>query len=378
MTETPRVSHSGAKRSTLRLQGLLVLVAAAVIVALCPTVADARTPGRVSGLSLAAHRQAGQVVVKWHRLRSATYQLRWATSRAGLAHAGVRSSSRPGRTHLGTTSRRYAWVQVRASRGGAVGPWSTRHLAVRRPKATSTSAPTAPVVVPQHTVGGFDDDFDGNSLNGSHWRRESGSGYGIESFKADSDLVTLDGQGHAVVSAKKNADGSWRGGMISTRNLFSMKSGTVEIRAKLPTAQGAWPAMWMINNLYGQLHTEIDIMELFPGGGVNGPGSYFTIHDWTQDPQWGDNLQPSVRAADGGFHTWKMVWSPTSIQLFIDGVSQGEFNSNGIKRWVWGKANLDLVLNMAVGGSWGGAVNPAPGTKQLDMVVDYVHVTKTS
>jgi beta-glucanase (GH16 family) len=367
MHESPRTSWSAATRPSPR--GLVVVLFAAVILALCPAaVAEAKGAPRVGPVSLAGHRHQGQIAVKWHKVGAKKYQLRWAVSASGLSRARLHVSRHPRRTSLGTTRASAVYVQVRAVRGGAAGPWSAaRRLAVRRAaQAVSVRGSS------------FSDEFSGGALNTSNWTREGGSSYGIETFRADSDLVSLDGDGHVVVSAKKNADGSWRGGMISTRNIFAMRSGTVEIRAKLPTAQGAWPAMWMINNLYGQLHSEIDIMELFPGGGVNGPGAYFTIHDWTQSPQWATNLRPSTSAADGGWHTWKMVWTASSLQLYIDGVSQGRLDTSTISRWVWKDAPLYLVFDMAVAGSWSGALRPAPGVDRLDMSIDYIRVNKTA
>jgi hypothetical protein len=71
-----------------------------------------------------------------------------------------------------------------------------------------------------------------------------------------------------------------------------------------------------------------------------------------------------------------MVWTTSSLQLYIDGVSQGRLDTGSIKRWVWKDAPLNLVFNMAVGGSWSGAVNPAPGVTRLDMMIDYIRVDK--
>jgi beta-glucanase (GH16 family) len=351
-------------RSRLTLQMIIAFVLACLVVALVPTIADARGVSRVSGVHVAA-RSGSTFTVSWRAVPATSYTVAWAESRRGLRHP---HKARVGRNaaRLPVTRTTYAWIKVRAYRGGAKSRWSAPARVVA--KATSSA----------RTIGrSFSEDFDGGSLNTNQWTREQGSGYGIESFRADNDLVTLDGAGHAVVSAKKNADGSWRGGMISTRNIFSMRAGTVEIRAKLPTTQGAWPAMWMINNLYGQLHSEIDIMELFPGGGSQGQGAYFTVHNWTANPQVGANLRPSTSAADGGWHTWRFVWTPSSMELFIDGASQGRFTPANLKPWVWSGAPLYLVFNMAVGGSWSGATRPAAGTSRMDMLIDYIKVDKT-
>lgn len=220
------------------------------------------------------------------------------------------------------------------------------------------------------------DDFDGTSLN-NRWVREKGSGYGIEKFSNDPALTRLDGDGHLVVSAVKDADGKWRGGMLSTRGKFAMTHGTVEIRAKLPTQEGAWPAMWWINDLYGKLHSEIDLMELFPGGGSDGPGTYFSLQDWTSGKAEGYNLPPNEAAADGGWHVWRLKWTPSSVALSIDGKSQGKIDRSQVTNWVWSDVPLYLVFDMAVGAPWNKSLVPAAGVDRLEMEIDYVQVHRT-
>jgi beta-glucanase (GH16 family) len=212
-------------------------------------------------------------------------------------------------------------------------------------------------------------------------------GYGIESFEDDADLVTVNDDGHLVVSAKRDPDGSWRGGMVSSRKSFKTKTGTIEFRAKLPTQQGAWPAIWLHNRIgaadeeAGSSRAEIDLMEVFPGGGENKEnGAFFTAHDWT-DGDKGTNLPPHEGAIDGGWHVWKLTWSASGMQLWIDGKSQGvltpkEFNkaSGGGDYSVFHTTDMYLILNMAVGTSWGG-LEPRAETSRLDMLVDYVRVS---
>ncbi|KQT94039.1 hypothetical protein ASG49_03695 [Marmoricola sp. Leaf446] len=230
----------------------------------------------------------------------------------------------------------------------------------------------------------FSDDFAAAQL-ASQWTRESSDGYGIETFTSDEDLVTVDDDDRLVVSAKRNEDGSWRGGMVSTRKSFKLSSGTVEVRAALPTAQGAWPAIWLHNSAYGEAgpaRAEIDIMELFPGGGDGGPGSYMTVHDWVHNDQGTFMKPPHVPSTDGRMHTWKISWDATGISLWIDGEPQGkitatEFNAlgNGADWSVFTKTDQYLILNMAVGTSWGGP-EPTPDTNRLDMLVDWVKIRR--
>jgi beta-glucanase (GH16 family) len=212
--------------------------------------------------------------------------------------------------------------------------------------------------------GYFNDEFSAAELS-PQWTREEGPGYGIETFRTDRDLVKSDGEGHLVVSAKRAADGSWRGGMVSSRKSFTMSSGVVEIRAKLPTSQGAWPALWLINALQGQLHTEIDIAESVS----NFKTIYQTIHDWSVEPKRGWGKETPLT---GGWHTYTLTWTPSSIEFGLDGESTGKFTAQEIKPWVWDKP-LFIVLDVAVGGSWAG--DPDGTTPEsVEMLVDYVRV----
>lgn len=234
----------------------------------------------------------------------------------------------------------------------------------------------------------FVDEFTGSVLDLTKWKREAPTyAAGIGTWSTATDLVTLNGSGQCVVSAIKRASGAWEGGMISTGDLFRMKAGVCEIRAQLSTLTGAWPAIWFINNMYGTgqgNYAEIDIMELFPGGGSKGPGAYFTIHDWSHNDDRGANLSPNAGAADGGYHVWRLVWDPTRLELFIDGVSQGSFTpatfaaaTSPAGSWVFSDIGLQLVLNQAPGTTWGGPA-PAAGVSRIDMLVDYVRITKVA
>lgn len=166
-----------------------------------------------------------------------------------------------------------------------------------------------------------------------------------------------------------------------------MRTGTIEYRVKLPTKQGAWCApLWFHNHIGassepGTPRAEIDGLELFPGGGEEGPGAYATLHDWSHDPQAAMANTPNVGAADGAWHTCKMTWDATKFESWVDGVSQcvitaAAFNAGGDFS-VFSTTDIYLVMDLAVGTSWGGP-EPLAGTTALQFALDYIRVTKTS
>lgn len=227
------------------------------------------------------------------------------------------------------------------------------------------------------------DEFDSAHL-AEHWTRESLAGYGVETFRPDDDLTAVD-DGRLVVAAVREDDGSWTGGMVSTRRSFDMRTGQVEVRAKLPTERGAWPAIWLHNKIGGPGEAddplaEIDIMELFPGGGSQGPGTYFTIHDWKNGDK-STELPPSRVPLDGDWHTWRVVWDDRQMELFIDDVSQGVVTpasfaeKTGGDYRVFVETDMYVIVNMAVGTSWGGP-EPLPSTRRMEMQLDYVRAIR--
>jgi beta-glucanase (GH16 family) len=243
------------------------------------------------------------------------------------------------------------------------------------PSASASAAPAAPNV--------FDDEFNGTELDTRKWTRESGPGYGTESFDADARFSSLDGRGHLVVTDERASDGTWRAGEISTRGAFSMRAGVVEIRAKLPREQGAWPAFWFHNGIHGETggpHAEIDVMEVFPGGGNGGLGAYLTLHDWSggagQDRS--QQLSPDPHVLDGKFHTWRLDWDTHRIALSIDGVFQGQLTPATFTagRWVFNDVPMYFIVGLSVGG--GQDLAPLPETSKMQLVLDYVRLTKTS
>ena len=251
-----------------------------------------------------------------------------------------------------------------------------------------TSARPRTIVPPAPTYD-FQDEFTGSSLDGSKWVRENlGYGYGsLETFTADTDLATVSG-GQLVMKAIKDQSGArpWRAPYISTRGKFTMRTGTVEFRCTQPTAQGAWTApIWLHNSAFGEngsARAELDLSELFPGGGVSGPGTYSTLHDWSHSPQVATNNTPSTVVQDGLPHTYKATWDATKFESWIDGVSQGiitaaAFNAAGGDFSVFSTTDMYLISDLAVGTSWGGP-EPLAGTTALQFSIDYIRVTKTS
>ena len=156
--------------------------------------------------------------------------------------------------------------------------------------------------------------------------------------------------------------------------------GRFEIRARLPRGRGTWPAIWMLhsNSVYGNWPAsgEIDIME-HVGYDVN--KVHATVHtaayNHTKGTQKGTNKV--IPTATDEFHNYRVDWTPYAVRAFIDDVPYFEFiNENtGFTTWPF-NIKFFMILNVAVGGNWGGAQGVDATIFPASMVVDYVRVYK--
>ena len=150
--------------------------------------------------------------------------------------------------------------------------------------------------------------------------------------------------------------------------------GKVEVKAKLPRTQGTWPAIWAlganINEVPWPKCGEIDIMEqlfedhLMVQSAVHVQGRY------GDDPAL---QQIKVSDVTENFHVYGMIWDPEKIVFTVDG--EGFFTYQPEDRsedfWPFDKDQY-LLLNVAVGGTLGGEVDPDFTEDQME--VDYVRV----
>ncbi|MFD8814969.1 ricin-type beta-trefoil lectin domain protein [Streptomyces sp. NPDC059627] len=262
--------------------------------------------------------------------------------------------------------------------------------AVGPARAASTSASTdasAAAVT-------FSDNFDGaagSPVDSSKWTMETGdnvNNHEREYYTSGTNNAALDGQGHLVITAKKENPANyqcWYGtcqytsARMNTSGKFSAQYGHVEARMKIPRGQGMWPAFWMLGTDIGSVgwpnSGEIDVME-------NVGYEPSTIHGTIHGPGYsGSNgIGAAYSLANGqafadAFHTFAVDWAPNSIKWSVDGVvyqtrTPADVGGN---TWAFNKPFF-LILNLAVGGYWPG--DPDGSTAfPAQLVVDSVSVT---
>jgi len=178
--------------------------------------------------------------------------------------------------------------------------------------------------------------------------------------------------GSLKITAKaENFQGSeYTSARLKTEGLFDFKYGKVEIRAKLPSGSGTWPAFWMLGANY-QTNAwpacgEIDIMEHV---GNNQDHVLGTLHLPGNFGGNGISGATTVAGLADDFHTYTLIWSDTKINWYIDGVKFHTYNNTAGTPF---NADFFLIFNVAMGGNLGGTI--APGFVSSTLEVDYVKV----
>jgi beta-glucanase (GH16 family) len=183
--------------------------------------------------------------------------------------------------------------------------------------------------------------------------------------------VIVEGGNLKITAKAQNLSGSnYTSARLKSENKFEFKYGKVEVRAKLPVGGGTWPAIWMLGENYATntwpACGEIDIME-HKGNEPN------KIHGSLHYPgNFGGNANTNTTMITGAstqFHVYKAVWSPNSIKIYVDNVLFHTVANSGSLPF---NANFFLILNVAMGGNFGGTIDPA--FSQSAMEVDYVRV----
>lgn len=152
--------------------------------------------------------------------------------------------------------------------------------------------------------------------------------------------------------------------------------GKLEVRAKLPTGVGMWPAIWMLGNRRKDVGWpecgEIDIME---NVGFDPDTIHANIHTKSYNHVKGTNKGSKiyVEAPYKDFHVYSVEWFEDQLVFYVDGRRYFSFENEktGNDVWPFDKAHY-LILNVAVGGAWGGRYGIDESIFPQQMLIDYV------
>ncbi|WP_198416683.1 glycoside hydrolase family 16 protein [Marinilabilia rubra] len=191
----------------------------------------------------------------------------------------------------------------------------------------------------------------------------------------------VDGE-NLVITARKEAwdDFNYTSARLTTKEKGDWLYGRMEIKANIPGGRGIWPAIWMLPTdwAYGGWPEsgEIDIMEHV---GYESDSIYTTVHTGAYNHAIGTEVGKAtfVPHCEGAFCVYAIEWKKDKIDFFIDDEKVFTFDKHkgGTDVWPFDK-RFHLILNVAVGGHWGGLHGVDDDIFPAKMLVDYVRVYK--
>jgi len=223
----------------------------------------------------------------------------------------------------------------------------------------------------------WEDDFNTDGApDSTKWTYDLGTGSNgwgngeSQSYTDDAENVIVEG-GSLKITAKKDGN-DYTSARIKTQGRYNFTYGRVEVRAKLPSEQGTWPAIWMLGSNFPTVGWpqagEIDIMEQTGSNKNTILGTCHWYESSTSSPaSYGESY--SITNSSSEFHLYTMEWTESAIKIFVDDIKYYELSNNADFPF---DADFFLILNVAMGGTLGGSIDSA--FTQDTMEIDYVKV----
>jgi beta-glucanase (GH16 family) len=230
----------------------------------------------------------------------------------------------------------------------------------------------------------WSDEFNYKGLpDSTKWNYETGgNGWGnneLEYYTAKREENARVEKGMLIIEARKEAyEGMhYTSARLVTKGKGDFQYGKIEVRARLPKGRGTWPAIWMLGSttpLNWPDDGEIDIMEHvgFHQGFIHG-----SIHCKKYNHVIGTQKTKVIEVKDCSekFHIYGVEWDADSVKLSVDRKVYFAFANehSGYEAWPFDN-KMFLLLNIAVGGNWGGQKGIDDGIWPQKMEIDYVRV----
>lgn len=254
-----------------------------------------------------------------------------------------------------------------------------------RPPTLASPAPPQRLGVPAGYALVWSDEFSGDGLpDPSRWAYDTGmnkAGWHNRELQyyspARAENAVLRG-GRLIIQARMESmsqAADWGGQRYTSSRLLTKGKaewtyGFFEIRARLPCGKGSWPAIWMLNSALDWPNGgELDIMEHVG----REPGRVFSTLHTAAAHGTGTGGATQVPDACDAFHDYQMHWTPDTLRFGVDGTVHFVYTNPGTgqDRWPFDAPQF-LILNIAVGGDFGGTVDDS--IFPVRMEVDHVRV----
>ena len=233
----------------------------------------------------------------------------------------------------------------------------------------------------------WSDEFDYNGLpDTTKWSYDTigndwGWGNNELQYYTNGDIrnaLVSDGTLKIIARDEPCGDFNYTSARLITKEKGDWLYGRFEIKAKLPDGRGLWPAIWMLPTdwEYGgwPQSGEIDIME---NVGYDPYTIIASVHtsDYNHMIRTERNNKVTLEDNRTAFHVYGVEWDETTIKGFVDDEVYFVFEKEADKPNVWPfDKRFHLLLNIAVGGNWGGQQGIDETIFPATMEIDYVRV----
>ena len=188
--------------------------------------------------------------------------------------------------------------------------------------------------------------------------------------KDKSNAIVAKGVLTIIVKKQKKENREYTSARLLTKGRFDFKYGRIEARAKVPSAIGTWPAVWMLGADIDQIGWpacgEIDILE---HRGIELNKMYGTLHYPNHAGANGNGKTKVIENATTSFHVYAVEWDAKALNFFIDdSLYHTVANSDSIPF----NHNFFVLINLALGGNFGGEIDKQFAVSKF--TIDYIRV----
>lgn len=231
----------------------------------------------------------------------------------------------------------------------------------------------------------WSDEFNYKGLPDSNkWNYDIGGHGGgnneLQYYTGNELLNALVENGNLKIIARKQIkeNKQYTSARLITKNKAEFKYGKIEVKAKLPAGRGTWPAIWMLGKNIDEVDWpkcgEIDIMEHV---GYMKDSIFGTVHTESYNHVKGTQKTKGIFITDpyNSYHVFSIEWTPERIDFMINGVVYNHIKNEHLSANEWPfDQPFFLIINLAIGGNWGGKFGIDDSIFPAVLEVDYVRV----
>jgi beta-glucanase (GH16 family) len=231
----------------------------------------------------------------------------------------------------------------------------------------------------------WSDEFNGkDGVNPKDWIYDEGRGQNreVQYYTRDRRENVVQKDGKLLITARKEAfqGADFTSGRLTTSGKRSFLYGRIEAYARVPKGRGTWPAVWLLGETFPKVGWpacgEIDILEYV---GMDPFRVHANIHveAYNHLKNNGKGKSIRIRNAHEEFHLFAVEWYKDRLEFFLDDVRYLVYRKerDDLKVWPFDQPHF-LILNLAVGGDWGGQRGIDESLFPHTFEVDYVRYYK--